>query len=545
MRRDRRRARADHAGRAAPTGTAGGHLRASGRGWRRCRCRGCPARRPPPGRRRGPAAARSRRRRPGRPRRRRRGCSCDRPRAPTRARRASWPSRWSTTNLRVVTCTVDEAGVASVLEALADDVDARSRGDAAVLPDRAVRPGDRQLAARGAAGGSRRRPATVPMPVGARGRAGSADRRDAHRRGQTPGHTSAARPCSLDVTRRRESRKRAHAAARRPPCVTARSSAKVRRGARSCPAKRPASTGRRGPGAAPRSRSAAQLGGVVAPDQLQGRLAARRNRVARPRRWCGRAGRCAPATRRCPCRGSARGIRVCRPTASTTSRPARLSSSAICTPDDEAPTTSTPPAGSERRVAVVGRGERRRPAARPDGHVRGAVAARSGDDDCPGPPGPAVRRDGVAGRRRPETRTCSTVVPVSDRRAERGGVRLEVAHERAGRQEAVRVRALVAPAGQPRHPVRRQQVQGVPALGAPALADPAAVEDDVVATGGGEQAAHGQAGVAGADDDGVGLPGAPRRSAGCGACPAGSCEGCRRQRVTTSMTTGVGLVRTS
>ena len=35
---------------------------------------------------------------------------------------------------------------------------------------------------------------------------------------------------------------------------------------------------------------------------------------------------------------------MCRPTARTTSRPDRASSSAICTPEDEAPTTRTPPA---------------------------------------------------------------------------------------------------------------------------------------------------------------------------------------------------------
>ena len=51
------------------------------------------------------------------------------------------------------------------------------------------------------------------------------------------------------------------------------------------------------------------------------------------------------------------------------------------------------------------------------------------------------------------------------------------------RQVAVRVGASVKEAREPRHPVRRQQVQGVPALGAPPLGDASAIEDDVLMTG--------------------------------------------------------------
>ena len=90
-----------------------------------------------------------------------------------------------------------------------------------------------------------------------------------------------------------------------------------------------------------------------------------------------------------------------------------------------------------------------------------------------------------------------------DRAGRRCGVPLEVLHQLHGGHEPLLVRTGVLPAGQPGHPPRGEQLQGVPACGAPALGDPAAVQDDVVASGPGEQVAHGQAGVPGADDDGV------------------------------------------
>ena len=90
---------------------------------------------------------------------------------------------------------------------------------------------------------------------------------------------------------------------------------------------------------------------------------------------------------------------------------------------------------------------------------------------------------------------------------------------------AVRLRAAVPPARQPAHPARGEQVEGVPPLGAPTLADPAAVEHHVVVAGGAEQPAHRQARVTGADHDRV--------------------DGAHDDEVTTSMTTGVGLVRAS
>ena len=71
----------------------------------------------------------------------------------------------------------------------------------------------------------------------------------------------------------------------------------------------------------------------------------------------------------------------------------------------------------------------------------------------------------------------------------------------AHRHEAVGIGALVAIAGQPALPVRRQQPQRVPALAPPGVGDLAALEHHVIDRALGEAAARRQPGVAGADDD--------------------------------------------
>ena len=189
-------------------------------------------------------------------------------------------------------------------------------------------------------------------------------------------------------------------------------------------------------------------------------------------------------------------------------------------------------------VAVVVRGHQVDPGGVEAGeacrHVRRPV--RPGrDDDVARVPGAAAGDDAVAAGRAAAGGGGDFVHggPVDHGRAERGGVRLEVADEGADAEVAVRVGPAVAPAGEPGHPARREQVQGVPALGAPAVADPAAVEHDVLASGVREQLAHREAGVAGPDDDGVD-----------GGHP-GSLQVAVNQVVTTSMWTGVGLVRAS
>ena len=82
-------------------------------------------------------------------------------------------------------------------------------------------------------------------------------------------------------------------------------------------------------------------------------------------------------------------------------------------------------------------------------------------------------------------------------------------------------------------------MQGVPALGTPAFADAAAVEDDVVAAGPGEQAADGKAGVACADHHGVdGRHDDPLCARPAGADmprPARACDVVGGQPVTTSI----------
>ena len=70
------------------------------------------------------------------------------------------------------------------------------------------------------------------------------------------------------------------------------------------------------------------------------------------------------------------------------------------------------------------------------------------------------------------------------------------------RPVAVGIVALVAEARQPALPVGRQQAQRIPALGAPAVRDFAALEQHVVDRTLGEAAAHGKSRVPRADDDG-------------------------------------------
>ena len=122
-----------------------------------------------------------------------------------------------------------------------------------------------------------------------------------------------------------------------------------------------------------------------------------------------------------------------------------------------------------------------------------------------------------------------------DGRLEGGGVPFQMLDQLGRAQVAIGIGPGVAPTRQPGHPVRGEQVQGVPAFGAPALRHPTPIEYDVIASSVGQQPAHGQPGVARAHDDGVN---------------AHHKEGCRladedHLPVTTLIMTGVGLVSTS
>ena len=193
-------------------------------------------------------------------------------------------------------------------------------------------------------------------------------------------------------------------------------------------------------------------------------------------------------------------------------------------------------------VNVRGQGARRR-------RHGGPVAPAGGDDDVGGQPGRPVGAD------------LEPVVPLAqqahgrvllDGRVERVGVPGEVPAERGRGPEPVRVGAAVGLARQGVHPVRGQQVQRVPGVAAPALPDPATLEHDVVTPAVGQAAAGGQAGLARADDDGVGD--AHRCSRRCEVLAGPAAQRDRptrrdavtcRQPASTSMDTGTPLVTTS
>ena len=124
---------------------------------------------------------------------------------------------------------------------------------------------------------------------------------------------------------------------------------------------------------------------------------------------------------------------------------------------------------------------------------------------------------------RPKRSIRSTLDAFDDRGRERAGVRLEVRGERCAREEPVAVGwaglAGAGLAGEPVHPVRRQERQRVPAL-VPPLADAPAFEQHVLVARGGEMVAERQAGLPGADDQRVDV-GRARRPGSPGAAVAG------------------------
>ena len=124
------------------------------------------------------------------------------------------------------------------------------------------------------------------------------------------------------------------------------------------------------------------------------------------------------------------------------------------------------------------------------------IAVAGGNHHVRGVPSRAVGRDVVARSSRGARAipSCRSSTGRPDR------VRLEVGDDAVAVQVAVRI-GQRRRARQPVQPVRRQEVQGVPALRAPALTDTAALEDDVPAARGAQLVAQRQAGLAGPDDD--------------------------------------------
>src|SRR5215470_3779765 len=84
-------------------------------------------------------------------------------------------------------------------------------------------------------------------------------------------------------------------------------------------------------------------------------------------------------------------------------------------------------------------------------------------------------------------------------------VAAERGHDFGGGHESIRVVTAVVVAGQPGLPVRGEQPQARPALGTPRVRHLTSLEDDVVDRTFGEAVAHGQPGVASADNDRSGL----------------------------------------
>ena len=225
--------------------------------------------------------------------------------------------------------------------------------------------------------------------------------------------------------------------------------APARRSTAPCPRRR-ASAGR--PRRRRRRRSAlrSSVRALGAADELQRRHAAGPARRRRPRRSARRAGRSRPSTSRCRARGTCAGGERARRRRSSTSRPLRRSSSAICTPDADAPTTSTSPArraapGRRYSSAVswsirrrqIGRRPRARAARStrrsPRRRRRTASGPRSVTTSKPAARPPHLR-DGRRGCR------TGAVEPVA--------VAVEERDDLAARHEAVGIVAVVAVTGQ-------------------------------------------------------------------------------------------------
>ena len=178
-----------------------------------------------------------------------------------------------------------------------------------------------------------------------------------------------------------------------------------------------------------------------------------------------------------------RGRRTCSPTEIVTSRPARRSSSAICTPDADAPTTST------RRRSSTCDGRRYDSAVscshagrEVGGEVREARLARParGGDHGIATPGPVAGAHVEAGAR---VAGGSDRDPRPHRRVEGPAVRLQRGHRLGRGHVPVGVGAPVARPGQRGHPVGGEEAQRVPALGAPRVRHLAPFEQHVVDTG--------------------------------------------------------------
>ena len=151
-------------------------------------------------------------------------------------------------------------------------------------------------------------------------------------------------------------------------------------------------------------------------------------------------------------------------------------------------------------VAVVGRRQLVDAAGELAAEARNSrpAAVAGGHDHVRRGPGPAIGGDPVSPAANLDGENRGFEL---DRSRERARVALQEVDHLGHRHVAVRVGPPVFPPGQAALPVRGEQAQRVPALGAPALGDPSPLEDDVVDRPVAEDTAHRQPGLAAADDD--------------------------------------------
>ena len=174
------------------------------------------------------------------------------------------------------------------------------------------------------------------------------------------------------------------------------------------------------------------------------------------------------------CPRYARGMRMCSPTQSVTSRPERAISSASCSPrrrcadDEHAARCRADPGGGTAPVVRVCTESRHAVARRRARSPRRVRRSRGR------PRGSATRRDRSSrdSPRRRQLRPRSRSSPVRTGAAMNRAYPVDELDDLGHRHEAVGIGAVVRVAGQPALPVRRQQAQRVPALVPPRVRRP-------------------------------------------------------------------------
>ena len=138
----------------------------------------------------------------------------------------------------------------------------------------------------------------------------------------------------------------------------------------------------------------------------------------------------------------------------------------------------------------------------------------AGNDDVARIDDPAARRQPEPGGSVIECRQARDIGIELDRGSNGRAVGPEVVDDLVARHERVRLGPAVVQPGERHRPVRRDQAKRVPAVLPAAAQRGSPLEDDVLPPGLGQEAAHHEAGLARAHDDGLDGPawhGAPSR----------------------------------